>query len=163
MAASIPISIPHREKQQDASLNKLTPAEKYNQTYIEEDNMPPRRVSEEFDETEERHNFRLAMTAMARAYAEPKNGTKTDAVKSWLPMVTMAVLAFGFVRYDTTRENKSTYELADLRAKYEQSQVENRRYQNNVLMIEAYQRELERALIQSRVSIKLPAFPVLQK
>ena len=155
-----------RERQHEPpnTTTKVPPKYIGDLAHLTEDTMPPRRVNEDFDEAEDRHNFRLAMIAMARAVTDKPTPSRGESIKAWAPtMLTALVLAVGFVRYDTTRENKSGFELGDLRAKYEQVLVENRRYQNNVLMLEAYQRELERALIQAKANIKLPAFPVLQK
>lgn len=101
--------------------------DKSNADYIGDD-MPARRTGElsDFDDHEERREFRRAMTALAVAQTQALNAPKatngkSDTIRAWAPTVlTCLVLAVAFVRFDTTRENTATRDISDLKSQSQQ-------------------------------------------
>lgn len=134
--------------------------------------MPPRRHTgelEDYDEVQERRDFRLAVMALvSRETTRP-----SEMKRLWLPICAAVLISLGPPLWTATVMTRSTSDefknqLAEvktliLEAKRDAGDAarEAKRANVNYALLDVYNRELERSLI--RKGIALPTYPTLEK
>lgn len=143
----------------------------------EDEDMPPRRTGEHatFDadgyeslmrmmaQSAMRADERIAAVIETRAPAE----TMAEKLLKWVsPLMMVGVLVVTTTRSYSTSENNLSQQISELKMEHKNAialaDEKAKQALKNVLMLDTYNRELERALIKQG-KVNLPPYPTLEK